>query len=807
MSHMTMKRTTRRKRKQKRCIRIIIATFLIFLSLLIIGGISLFALIQDTPALSEEQLQNPSTSVIYDKNENKVANITGNEHRLPVNIDDVPTQVQNAFIAIEDARFRKHSGVDLKRIAGAILANMEEGWGAEGGSTITQQVVKNTYLSPEKTLKRKAQEAYLAIQMEKNYSKDEILEMYINTIYFGHGAYGLGAAAEVYFNKDVSELTVSEAALLAGLPQRPSGYDPFKYPEAATDRREIVLSAMERHNFISSEMAEEAKNTEIESMLSQEQENNSYQGFIDYAIEELIKKGFEENELYNGGFKIYTTLDPEAQAFTNEVMTGTDTIPFPDEAFKAGVVLMDTKTGAIRAIGGNRDPEAEGIQRGFNFATDIKRQPGSTIKPILDYGPAIEYNNWSTYHQIKDEKLELDGKEFKNYDGRFHGIVSMRESLVNSYNIPAIKTFLELENDQAKQFAANLGIDLEHAYPSYAIGGFGNEDGVSPLKMAGAYATFGNNGQYHEPYAVTKVEYPAGEVRELESEGQKAMNDYTAYMITDMLKDVVEEGTGTLARIDGLPMAGKTGTTNPPEGISAGSTDSWFVGYTTEYTAAVWTGYETTSTEQFISKEDARISRLLFKEIMSHASQDIETADFTKPSSVEEVMIDTRNGKVASNHTPSSSIVAELFVKGTTIPMEYKPVQKDTTNNNSNNQEEKEKKEKEKDQKEEKKEQEKMEKEKKKEEEKKKKEEKEDNNQEKQDSDDNNASNRDKKEKNTDEDANNNSEQNDNSEEDSEDSQEENDSNETDQPGSDDESNKEEESIESDKNNNEEEED
>ncbi|SFL35545.1 penicillin-binding protein 1A [Gracilibacillus orientalis] len=798
-----MTKTRNIRRKQKRFIKIIIATFLICLSLLIIGGISLFALIQDTPELSDEQLQNPSTSVIYDKNGNKVANIAGSEHRLPVKLDDVPLQVQNAFIAIEDARYREHSGIDVKRIAGALLANIKEGWGAEGGSTITQQVVKNTYLSSEKTLKRKVQEAYLAIKMERKYTKDQILEMYINTIYFGHGAYGLGAAAEVYFNKDASELTVSEATLLAGLPQRPSGYDPFKYPEEAAGRRDIVLSAMKKHNFISSEIVEEAKNKEIEGMLFQEQKDNSYQDFIDYVIKELIEKGFEENQLYNGGLKIYTTLDREAQTFTNEVLTGTDPITFPDEAFKAGVILMDTKTGAIRAIGGDRNPESESVQRGFNFATDIQRQPGSTIKPILDYGPVIEYNEWSTYHQIKDEKLEIDGKEFKNYDDRFHGIVSMREALVNSYNIPAIKTFLELEKTQVKQFAAKLGIDLEHAYPSYAIGGFGNEDGVSPLDMAGAYATFGNNGQYHEPYAVTKVEYPTGQVRQLQSKGKKAMNDYTAYMITDMLKDVVEEGTGTLAKIDNLPLAGKTGTTNPPEGITDGSTDSWFVGYTTEYTAAVWTGYETTSTEQFVSKEDARISRLIFKEIMSNASKDIETADFTKPSSVEEVKIDIRNGKVASDYTPSSSIVTELFVEGTTIPPEFKPIQKKKTNNNSKKEDKKEKKDKEKEQKEEKKEQQKKKKAKDKESNDKK---------EKQESNQNNSSDHDKKEdKKTDQDANNDSEQNANQEESMDNPKEEkeeddSEQDQTDQPESDNETDKKDENNKSDEDNNEHEE-
>ncbi|SHM40301.1 transglycosylase domain-containing protein [Gracilibacillus kekensis] len=676
---------------QKGFLKLLLALFLFPLSFVIIAGITGFALIEDTPPLTEKQLKNAKTSIIYDMNGNKIANISGAEHRLPVDIKDVPMIVQNAFIAIEDARFRDHDGIDIKRIAGAAIANVKEGWGAEGGSTITQQVVKNAYLSPEKTLKRKAQEAYLALQMEENYSKDEILEMYLNKIYFGNGAYGIGAASEVYFNKKVSDLSVEEAALLAGLPQRPSGYDPYAHPELAIDRRDIVLASMEKNNFISTEEKKEAQATELDNILHQSKNKQQYQYFIDHVVEELKTKGIKEDEIYSGGLKIYTTLDPNAQSNTEKMMTGTDIIPFPNDNFKSGVVLLDTKTGAIRAIGGNRNPGEQEIKKGFNFATDIKRQPGSTIKPILDYGPLIEYQKKSTYYQIKDEELKIGDKTFKNYDDSFRGMVSMREALVKSYNIPAIKAFLELEKDQAKEFASNLGLNLEHAYPSYAIGGFGDEDGVSPLNMAGAYAAFGNQGEYHEPYSVTKVEYPTGEIMEYQSEGKQAMSDYTAYMITDMLSDVVQHGTGTLANIEGLPLAGKTGTTNAPEGIENGSTDSWFVGYTTEYTAAVWTGYETTSQEQYITKEDARISRLLFKEIMTAVSKDVDTESFIQPSTVKKVDIDKRNGKKASAHTPSYSRITELFVEGSTLPTKYIPAKK-KVNNTSQKNKEKEKK-------------------------------------------------------------------------------------------------------------------
>ncbi|SES09979.1 penicillin-binding protein 1A [Gracilibacillus ureilyticus] len=679
---MTAKRS---KKKKKGVIKLLSALFLISCSILLIIGITGYAFIKDAPQLKTSELENAKSSVIYDMNGEEVATISGNEHRLPVKIEDVPLMVQQAFLAVEDARFREHSGIDIQRIGGAILANIQEGWGAEGGSTITQQVVKNTYLTAEKTLKRKAQEAYLALKMEEKYSKDKILEIYLNKIYFGHGAYGLGAAADVYFNKKVEDLTVEEAALLAGLPQRPSGYDPFNYPENAKNRRDTVLSLMAEHNFISQETKEQAQSISIKDSLHNEEKKQSYQYFIDHVVEELIARDIPENEIFTGGLKIYTTLDPNAQAHTERVMTGTETIPFPDDNFKAGVILLDTKSGAIRAIGGERNPKEQDVKRGFNYATHIQRQPGSTVKPILDYGPAIEFLQHSTYHQIKDEEIEINGKTFKNYDDEFHGMVSMREALVKSYNIPAIKTFMEIEKSKKLEFASKLGIDLEHAYPAYAIGGFGDEDGVSPLDMAGAYAAFGNQGTYHEPYSVTKIVYPSGESIEFQPEAVKAMEEHTAYMITDMLVDVVQRGTGRLANIEGLPLAGKTGTTNPPEGIEEGSTDSWFVGYTTEYTAAVWTGYPSTSTVQYVTKQDARIARLLFKEIMAEVSKDINTEPFAKPATVKEVDIDKRNGRKASAYTPESSIITELFVEGTTLPTAYVPRRRTEESNNNVN--------------------------------------------------------------------------------------------------------------------------
>lgn len=342
------------------------------------------------------------------------------------------------------------------------------------------------------------------------------------------------------------------------------------------------------------------------------------------------------------------------------MLTTDQYIYYPDDQFRAGVVLLDTQTGAVRAIGGNRNSDQE-VQRGFNYATQTKRQPGSTIKPILDYGPGIEHFKWSTYKQFIDEPLTIHGKEIKNWDGQYRGSISMRKALQWSYNIPAVKAFLEVGEDRAKEFAEKLGIPLDQIYPSYAIGGFNK--GVSPLQLAGAYAAFGNEGVYHKPFTVRKVVYPNGKEIDLSSKPVKAMSDYTAYMMTDMLKTVVKEGTGRLANIPGLPLAGKTGTTNLPENIRGdGTSDAWFVGYTTRYAAAVWTGYDQTTQETYVTNEKAKISRLIFKEIMSHVSEKIETPDFEKPDSVVERVVGGRT---------------ELFVRGTPIPAIPKQKEKD----------------------------------------------------------------------------------------------------------------------------------
>ena len=651
--------------KKKHFVRNLLLTVaLLMLFVLSFGGYKTYAYINEAPELEDKELSLPQSSTIYDAEGNKITDIVGKEHRKVVSYDEIPENVVNAFIAVEDVRYWEHNGVDLKRIGGAVVANIQDGFGAEGASTITQQVVKNMMLEPQKTLKRKVQEAYLAIQLEKNYTKEEILEMYLNKIYFGQGAYGIATAAHTYFNKSLDELSTAEAALLAGLPQRPSGYDPYKHPDLATDRRATVLNLMEKNGFISKEEHKKAESVAVKDMIvEQKSQPTTNDAFIDRVIDDLEKAGIPENALYSGGLEIYTTLDQKAQGIVDKALTTNDVVNYPDEKFRAGVSLIDTQSGAIRAIGGNRQSGEDDVQKGFNYATQLKRSPGSTIKPILDYGPAIEKFKWSTNKQLVDEKLTLNGKLFSNWNNEFQGSVSIREALKWSYNIPAIKTFMKVGGEEAQAFAKKLGISIEETYPSYAIGGFSK--GISPLQLSGAYAAFGAGGNFHQPYSVEKVVYPNGKEMKLASEPERAMSEGTAYMITDMLRTVVDEGTGMQAAIDGLDVAGKTGTTSLDESINGeGTPDEWFSGYTTNYTAAIWTGYDQTTQNTYVHKKDDDIAKLLFHHIMSKVSEGKETSTFKKPDSVVELKIDEQTGLRANKATPSSQIVKELFFKG-----------------------------------------------------------------------------------------------------------------------------------------------
>ncbi|WML40338.1 PBP1A family penicillin-binding protein [Neobacillus sp. OS1-2] len=650
----------------------------IFLSLVVLGivgilaGVGTFAyLVKDAPKLDPKLLKDPIPSKILDKDQKLITEV-GAINREYVNYKDIPQVLENAVLATEDYRFYKHHGIDPIRLGGAVLANFQRGFGAEGGSTITQQVVKNAFLTQEKTLTRKVQEAWLSYELEQKYTKHQIFEMYVNKVYVSENSHGLATAAKIYYGKTLNELTLAEAAQIAGMPQSPNNYNPFDHPDLAEKRRNIVLTLMEQHGFISKQEMNDAKKVSVAAtVLKAEQrtvDEKPFDSFVDAVIDEV--KETTDFDIFTDGLTIQTTLDRDAQTYVYNMLNSQDIIQYPDEAFQAGIALLDTKTGEIRAIGGGRNQQ---VSRGFNYAIDTRRQPGSTIKPVLDYGPAIEYLNWGTYEMIEDKPITYStGKKFGNWDDKYKGPMTIRTALQLSRNTPAVQALQQVGLDKAKEFAVSLGIPLKEIYESYAIGGF--ETGVSPLQMAGAYSAFGNNGFYTKPHAITEIMLRDGTTIKTAPEPKVVMKDSTAFMITDMMKSVlVSPGTGTRAKVPGLPIAGKTGTTNyTAEDMkkwnikSSSVPDSWFTGYTTNYTASIWTGYDNQKTPITAIGDNQRIAQLLFKNLMAYVSKDIDTPDFTMPNSVQKVRVERGSmpAVLASEFTPDSEVSIEYAVKG-----------------------------------------------------------------------------------------------------------------------------------------------
>lgn len=636
-----------------------------------IGIASLFTYyIATAPKLDIDKLEDTFSSRVYDKDGNLITDL-GSEQRTKITYDDLPEVLVDAVLAAEDVRFFSHIGIDFRRIGGAILANIKRGFGAEGASTITQQVVENSFFTADKKLKRKVQEQWLSLKLEREYSKEEILEIYLNKIFYGSGAYGVAKASEIYFGKtDLHDLTLVEAAILAGLPQRPSAYNPYENPDLTEGRLNTVLKLMVRHGKITEEEAEEAKKVEITSLLAgKKTKTTPYESFIQQVRKEINEK-LEDTDLYSDGLEVYTTLDPKAQEYVEFLLTDGDQNPinYVTEDLQAGLTVLDTETGAILAIGGGRNREN---MDGFNFAIQGKRQPGSTFKPLLVHGPAIEYNKISTYHQLNDDApYDVTGsKPIRNVDKQYRGWVTARQALSSSINVPTVKLFQEIGSENnfsnSKEFAEKLGIEFatDPINIREAIGG--HETNVTPLQLAGAYRPFGNGGIYNEPFAVTKIEYPDGKVVDLTPQPEAVMSDYTAFMVTDMLKDVLTHGTGrNYANIPNLPVAGKTGTTNLDDNLGGGANNSWFVGYTTNYTISVWVGYE--KSNKALIDGQFSIAQTLFKHTMTEISKNVETADFVKPNSVVEVAIEkgTNPPKLPSKYTPKGNIITELFIKG-----------------------------------------------------------------------------------------------------------------------------------------------
>ncbi|MFS4084271.1 transglycosylase domain-containing protein [Aerococcus urinaeequi] len=637
-----------------------------------------FVWISDSPTISEEDLFGTIASSVYD-NEGNVVYETSQNDRIIVDESDISQQTFDAVTSIEDRRFMEHNGFDPIRIAGSFLANLKAGGIAQGGSTLTQQLVKLTSFSTneeDQTYKRKVQEIWLAIQLEQDYSKQEIFEFYINKVNMANGVYGMGTAAEVYYGKSLSELSIAQTALLAGMPQAPNAYDPYSDPEAAEERRNLVIAEMLDNEKITQEEYDEAVATPIDDGLqdidteSTEQSETAIMldSYIQVVAAEVEEAGYD---MYSDGLQIYTHLDMDAMTEIYNTIEDEDGYYFTNDNMQAAASLVDTETGNILALYGGRNQEG---QLSYNRATQLERSVGSSIKPFADYATAIEYLNYSTESSIKDEEHEFSsGDEINNWDNLYQGTITLRQALIGSRNIPALKLLQEVGTEQVDEFLQGMGIVLNDGNGVYEANSITGE--ITPLQLSASYATLGNYGEYNQPRAVDYFTTFDGEEVTIDSTSNQAMDESTAYMVTDMLKDNFTDtsyGLSTNYHTAGLAEAGKSGTTNYTEdqaaelGVDSSAVpDTWMSGYTTDYALSIWTGYDNPfSTDEvgYIDGSDRYIVSYLYQAIMGYLSTTSENTDWVQPDSVHEVKLvkDAIPDEFPTNATPSSQILTGL---------------------------------------------------------------------------------------------------------------------------------------------------
>lgn len=673
-------KVSKKKGKMKRPIWKKLLTLLILMvsaGIFAVGAFLVYIIVT-TSDFNPEALKSQEQSIVYSADGTEIASL-GYELREKVSYDELPQVLIDAIVATEDSRFFQHSGVDLPRFLKASLGQLTGNSSAGGASTLTMQVVKNNLTSTERSIIRKFKDMYLAtFFMERKYSKEEILEFYVNDSSLGSNVYGVGEASEYYFGKSVSELSLPEAALIAGLYQAPNAYNPYYNPENANKRINTVLKLMVRHGYITKEEAEAAGSVDISDLLvGLKNSDNKYQGYLDTVLVEVEEKtGYSP---YMVSMKIYTALDTKMQDGVNDAFTG-KTFKWENDKVQAGAAIINCNTGEIVAVGTGRKANNDALT--WNYATATKRQPGSTAKPLFAYGPGMEYLGFSTGTLFMDEAWSYsNGISVSNWDNGYQGLMTLRQAVAVSRNIPALKAFQQVNkeagNAKIVEFVENLGIDLKDdvAYESYAIGGL--EEGVTPVQMAGAYATFANGGKFNTPHTITKIEYrETGEVVEFKPENKQVMKESTAYLMNNTLEYAVNNGFSGGAKVYGSHTAAKTGTSNFSEetrrkyGLPGNAeNDLWTVGYTKDYSVAVWYGYDTV--------KDGYNTTSYYKELlMSTIFQYIpkETQGWSVPDSVRAVAVERETVplQLPSEYTPSDFISTEYFSKDY-VPVDTSP--------------------------------------------------------------------------------------------------------------------------------------
>ncbi len=634
-------------------------TIVLLIGIGIIAAFSAYAAIA-LPAFNPQQLTGANTTLLYDRNDNLFNSLHGAENRMDVRLEQIPPELIQAFIATEDKDFYNHHGINLKGIARAVLRNFQVGdLTGQGASTITQQLARSSFLTADKNWERKIKEMFLAFKIEATYSKDEILEMYLNKIYFGAGAYGVQAAAHTYFGKDVSELTLPESAMVAGLVQSPSYYNPFINMDSAKARQKQVLNSMVDSGYISSEQSAQAFDKAIVLAKSKNGETN-YGFYTDAVIEEasaiLAQTQYADSDsaIYTAGLRIYTNLNPNLQSYAETYFKNSGNFPSSinkDTPVQAGMAVVDSSNGGILAIMGGREYEQA---RGFNRATNAYRQPGSSIKPLTVYAPALE-QGYMPYTSLNDAPVSYNTAtgvwKPANYDGVYRGYITMRTAVKYSVNTFAVQMEDLIGTKHGFEMGRSLGLSLidngsANDLNLAALGLGGLTKGVTPVQMAGAYAAFSNGGLYNKPHFINRIETMNGlTVYRYEANSQRVMSEETAWLMNNMLQTVVESGTGTRAKVSNVPTAGKTGTTEE-------MTDIWFCGITPHFSAAVWMGYDAQK-YKMVNVAGGGAPALMFKAMMQKAHEGVSAGSWPMPPGVTQVTVCSQSGKLPGPLCPA----------------------------------------------------------------------------------------------------------------------------------------------------------
>ncbi len=683
-----VKSTTKKSKSKKSKVRTVLKILLLLFILFIIAGIIvvsifLYSIIKDAPKLNEDDFYSQESSILLDRNGEEIVKV-GSEMREKVTYDELPEILVDAIIATEDSRFFQHNGFDLPRFLKASLGQLA-GRDSGGASTLTMQLSKNNVTDKKYNMaasgltgiKRKFTDIYVSIfEIEKNYTKQEIIELYANSYYLGSGAYGVQQASLVYFGKDVKNLTLPEAAMLAGLFQAPDAYDPYMHPKAAEDRRQTVLYLMERHGYITKEERDIAVAMPIENLLVGYNSTNAYQSFIDTVVAEVIEDtGFDP---YVTPMIIYTTMDRAKQEHIDNVMNnksvtyGGETFKWKDDNIQSGIIVSDVYTGEIIAVGAGRNKKGA---KSYNYATMLNNQIGSTSKPIYDYGPAIEYNNAGSGTTIIDDIYSYgSGVNLNNFDYKYAGFMTYRTALEQSRNVPALKVFKSVDNATLVKYVQSFGLSPEvqggGIHEAHSIGGY---NGESPLTMAAAYAVYANGGYYIEPYSYTKIVYRDTDEEYIPTEhGQKTrvVSEATSYIITSMLHTTAQSVV-QLTSVNGIPICAKSGTTDfSPAQLrqyslpKSASKDYWTVGYSPQYVISMWIGYDDIEKGY---NNDPGYRRKLWRYIARGVIDKKSKSSFPTSSDVTSVRIEKEcfGDCVASEFTPADMASTEYFKKGT----------------------------------------------------------------------------------------------------------------------------------------------